>query len=101
MEVFLQLLIILFLEKKCFKSDLQMSLVLFAESESNSLQCCRNVSYNELLVGNMKMTSVYWHSQLKLGTFFKICLKYPQKRHLFVFECVFLFRKLYSFKDWG
>lgn len=70
MEVFLQLLIILFKKKKGFKSDLQMSLVLFAESLSNSLQCCRN---DELFIHNVMVTSTELHSQ---NTCFKIYLKY-------------------------
>lgn len=72
MEVFLQLLIILSKKKKKkgFKSDLQMSLVLFAESLSNSLQSCRN---DELFIHNVMVTSTESHSQ---NTFFKIPLKY-------------------------
>lgn len=70
MEVFLQLLIILFKKKKGFKSDLQMSLVLLAESLSNSLQCCRN---DELFIHNVMVTSTELHSQ---NTFFQIYLKY-------------------------
>lgn len=47
-----------------------MSLVLFAESLSSSLQCCRN---DELFIHNVMVTSMELHSQ---NAFFKIYLKY-------------------------
>lgn len=83
MEVFLQLLIILLFQKKeDFKCDLQLSLVLLAESWSNSRRRCRNVSW--LIVHTQRGGDVHI-LLIKLDTFFKNLFKISVEEDSFVF----------------